>query len=94
MPFYELVLVCRMGESSALATALKRITSGILQEGGVVRNINNIGDRVLTKNLTSKDGINYGVGRYIQVSAEEAYVFFRWNSTLTTRPGLWQKSWL
>ena len=40
-----------------------------------MRNINNIGDRVLTKNLTSKEGINYGVGRYIQVSLEEAYVF-------------------
>jgi len=30
MPLYELVLICRMGESSALATALKRISSGIL----------------------------------------------------------------
>jgi ribosomal protein S6 len=65
MPLYELVLVCRMGESGALATALKRISSTILQEGGVVRNINNIGDRVLTKNLSSKDGISYGIGRFI-----------------------------
>jgi ribosomal protein S6 len=65
MPLYELVLICRMGESSALATCLKRISSGILQEGGVVRNINNIGDRVLVKNLSSKDGITYGVGRFI-----------------------------
>ena len=48
-----------------MATCLKRISSGILQEGGVVRNINNIGDRVLTKNLISKDGINYAVGRFI-----------------------------
>ena len=67
MPLYELVLVCRIGESSALATALKRITSGILQEGGVVRNINNIGDRVLTKNLTSKEGTTFSVARFIQV---------------------------
>lgn len=68
MPFYELVMVCRIGESSALATCLKRISSAILQEGGVVRNIGNIGDRVLTKNLISKDGINYSVGRFVQVS--------------------------
>jgi ribosomal protein S6 len=68
MPLYELVMVCRMGESQALGSLLKAVTACVLQEGGVVRGYTNLGDRVLVKNLTSQDGINYGVGRFIQVS--------------------------
>lgn len=67
MPLYELVMVCRMGESQNLGTLLKSVTSTVLQEGGVVRGYRNLGDRVLTKNIRSVDGVSYGVGRFIQV---------------------------
>ena len=68
MPLYELVLVCKIGESHALASCLKAVSASILQEGGVVRGFNNLGDRVLTKNMRSEDGVDYSVGRFIQVS--------------------------
>ena len=68
MPLYELVLVCKMGESHNLGTLLKTVSSAVLQEGGIVRGYRNLGDRVLTKNLSTTDGQNFGVGRFIQVS--------------------------
>ena len=65
MPLYELVMICKMGESQHLGTLLKAVSATILQEGGVVRGFQNLGDRVLTKNLKAIDGVNYGVGRFI-----------------------------
>ena len=60
-------MVCKMGESQNLGTLLKSVSAVILQEGGVVRGYQNLGDRVLTKNLRSVDGVNFSVGRFIQV---------------------------
>lgn len=65
MPLYEMVMICRMGESQNLATLLKAVSATVLQEGGVVRGFRNLGDRVLTKNMRAIDGVNYGVGRFI-----------------------------
>lgn len=62
-------MVCRMGESQHLGTLLKAVSASILQEGGVVRGFNNLGDRVLTKNLRDQEGTSFGVGRFIQVSS-------------------------
>jgi len=94
MPLYELVMICRMGESSALANSLKSVSTMILENGGVVRQVNNLGDRVLTKNYKSRDGISYGVGRWIQVSREAQLLiflslmcFFSSNSTEAHRLG-------
>ena len=67
MPLYELVMVARVGESSALAGCLKMLSSSILSNGGIVRNFDNLGDRVLVKNLAAKDGVKYSVGRFIKV---------------------------
>lgn len=53
MPLYELVIVCKMGESQHLASMLKAVSTVILQEGGVVRGFTNLGDRVLVKNYRS-----------------------------------------
>ena len=47
---------------------LKGLSNMILHEGGVVRRFINLGDRVLVKNYNSLDGMNYGVGRFLQVS--------------------------
>ena len=84
MPFYEMIMLCKVGESSAMGTLVKNVTSAILQEGGkyftfilnkfstcwllgVVRGIENLGDRVISKNLKAQDGNKYGVARYISV---------------------------
>jgi hypothetical protein len=37
MPLYELVMVCKMGESQHLGSLLKTVSATILQEGGIVR---------------------------------------------------------
>ena len=67
MPFYELVLLCKVGESAAMGTLIKNVSAAILQEGGVVRNFENLGDRIIAKNLKAKDGNKYGVGRYMSI---------------------------
>ena len=67
MPFYELVMLCKVGESAAMGTLIKNVSAAILQEGGVVRGFENLGDRIIAKNLKAKDGNKYGVGRYIAV---------------------------
>ncbi len=67
MPFYELVMLCKVGESAAMGTLIKNVSSAILQHGGVVRGFENLGDRIIAKNLKAKDGNKYGVGRYIAV---------------------------
>ena len=34
MPFYELIMLCKVGESGNMATLVKNVSSTILQEGG------------------------------------------------------------
>ena len=65
MPLYELVLVCRMGENSALSALIKAVSTTVLSEGGVVRGYRNLGDRVMPKNFRASDGVSHGVGRFI-----------------------------
>lgn len=36
MPFYELLLICRVGEAQAMGTLLKQVSSTILQQGGII----------------------------------------------------------
>ena len=90
MPFYELVMLCKVGESAAMGTLIKNVSSAILQEGGitpifpliplgVVRGYENLGDRIIAKNLKAKDGNKYGVGRYIAVTIT-MIISFRLNS--------------
>ena len=42
---------------------------------GVVRGFENLGDRIIAKNMKAKDGNKYGVGRYIAVSSPTRDVF-------------------
>ena len=62
-----MVMICRLGESSALSQLLKTVSTVILQEGGVVRGFTNLGDRVVPRNYKAIDGVSHGVARYIQV---------------------------
>lgn len=34
MPFYELIMLCKVGESAAMGTLVKNVSAAILQEGG------------------------------------------------------------
>eukprot|EP00806_Schmidingerella_arcuata_P001505 Macronucleus_2358.p2 GENE.Macronucleus_2358~~Macronucleus_2358.p2 ORF type:complete len:207 (+),score=51.22 Macronucleus_2358:1-621(+) len=67
MPLYEMIMVCRMAEQSAMSTLLRNVSKTILGEGGVVRGFTNMGDRVLTRNKQTEDGVHHGVGRFMQV---------------------------
>ena len=74
MPLYEMIMIVKLGEQANLATLLKNVSGAILQEGGIVRGFTNLGDRVLTKNLRSLDGVSHGVGRYMQVSVQSLLI--------------------
>ena len=67
MPLYEMILITKIGQSQGLAQCLKNLSSTILSNGGIVRNFDNLGDRVLVKNLHAKNGSRYSVGRFIKV---------------------------
>ena len=73
MPLYELIMICKLGEQASLSALLKSVSAAILQEGGVVRGFQNLGDRVLIKNIRSIDGVSHGVGRYMQVSVKQTF---------------------
>mmetsp|Transcript_29526 Transcript_29526/g.21348 ORF Transcript_29526/g.21348 Transcript_29526/m.21348 type:complete len:128 (-) Transcript_29526:344-727(-) len=62
-----MVVICKVGESHLLSTMLKALSATILEQGGIIRGFENLGDRVLTKNLKSQHGENFGIGRFIQV---------------------------
>ena len=67
MPLYEMIMVARMGESRLLGNTIKQLSSSVLQNGGVVRSMDNLGDRVLVKNVRAKDGTRNSIGRFIKV---------------------------
>ena len=67
MPLYELLIICKIGETSAMGTLLKNVSSVILSQGGVVRGYENLGDRIQSKNLKAQDGNKYGVARWIAI---------------------------
>ena len=67
MPLYEMMLVARVGESQALANMMKLVSSLVLTNGGIVRSFDNMGDRVLVKNLYDNDGNRTSVGRFIKL---------------------------
>ena len=67
MPLYEMIMVCRMAEQGAMTNLLRVVSNSILTEGGVVRGFTNLGDRVLTRNQATEDGVYHGVGRFMQV---------------------------
>mmetsp|Transcript_1039 Transcript_1039/g.1895 ORF Transcript_1039/g.1895 Transcript_1039/m.1895 type:complete len:215 (-) Transcript_1039:42-686(-) len=67
MPLYEMRLISRIGESSKLSDNLKTICNMVLTNGGTVRSIYNLGDRVLVKNIKSNDGLRYSIGRFINM---------------------------
>lgn len=67
MPLYEMIMVCRMAEQQSMTQLLRQVSQAVLAEGGVVRGFTNLGDRILTRNRQTEDGVYHGVGRFMQV---------------------------
>jgi hypothetical protein len=67
MPLYEMIVICRLGETQAIANLIKTLVVSIYQEGGIVRRFVNLGDRVAQKNFKAKDGTFSSVTRYLAV---------------------------
>ena len=54
-----------MSSATSMAIMARAISTKIMEEGGVVRNITNLGDRILPKPIRSNDKTKTSIGRYI-----------------------------
>lgn len=67
MPLYELIVIARAGNARGSTNLMKQLSLSIFGEGGNVRGLNVLGDRVLTKEVSGNDDKKHLVGRYLQV---------------------------
>ena len=67
MPLYEMIILCKIGETQALANLIKNMVTAVYQEGGVVRKVANLGDRISDKSYKAKDGSSNTIIRYLSV---------------------------
>ncbi len=65
MPIYEMITLCKIGETQAVANLIKNIVTAVYQEGGVVREVKNLGDRISDKSYKAKDGSRNNIIRYM-----------------------------
>ena len=66
MVLYETIVICKPGASRRTMNLMKSVSDFILKEGGNVRDISVLGDRLLAHDLKGKDKFRYTVGRYVQ----------------------------
>ena len=66
MVLYETIIIAKPGPARKTMNLLKSMTDVILSEGGNVRDISILGDRLLAHDLKGKDKFRYHVGRYVQ----------------------------
>lgn len=62
-----MIILCKIGETQAVANLIKNMVTAIYQEGGVVRRIMNLGDRISDKSYKAKDGSRNNILRYLSV---------------------------
>ena len=62
-----MIMVARVGEQAALTNTIKQLSSTVISNGGIVRSMDNLGDRVMVKNLRANDGQRYSVGRFLKI---------------------------
>jgi len=62
-----MIILCKIGETQALANLIKNMVNAVFQEGGVVRKVASLGDRLSDKNYKAKDGSNNSIVRYISI---------------------------
>ena len=65
MPLYEVIAVTRMASNQNMQIMARNISLKLKEEGGSIRNITNLGDRVLPKKATMVDNTKTVVGRYM-----------------------------
>ncbi|XP_055386612.1 probable 28S ribosomal protein S6, mitochondrial [Condylostylus longicornis] len=58
MPSYELLLVLRRMTRPETVTALKRAAESILDKGGIIRNMENLGTRALPYKISCHDAVH------------------------------------
>ena len=59
MPLYEMLVITRMADAMTLNTWLKTLTIDLLADGMVIRNIVNLGDRIMAKSIRDKTENKY-----------------------------------
>jgi ribosomal protein S6 len=67
MPFYEAIIVAKAGRAQPTSNLMKAVSEEIFRNGGNVRNITILGDRILSRSLRGSDSVRYNVGRYVQI---------------------------
>ncbi|KAL9903536.1 probable 28S ribosomal protein S6, mitochondrial [Glossina fuscipes] len=67
MTHYELLLVCRQMARSELISVLKRTAKSILNNGGIIRNLENLGSRGLPYKI-SEHGLVHREGNYFSIN--------------------------
>jgi ribosomal protein S6 len=67
MPLYELIMIARANYPKNSSNVVKLIANTVLQNGGNVRDVSVLGDRVLSRKMRGYDKNQYIVGRYIRV---------------------------
>ena len=65
-----MIMICRLGETQAIANLMKSIVVSVYQEGGVVRRFVNLGDRIARKEMRTKDQVSHNLVRYISVELD------------------------
>lgn len=62
-----MIILCRIGETQALSNLIKSLVNSVYQEGGVIRQVKSLGDRIADKAYKAKDGSRNAVVRYMSV---------------------------
>ncbi len=65
-----MIMICRLGETQAIANLMKSIVISVYQEGGIVRRFVNLGDRIARKEMRTKDQESHNLVRYISVELD------------------------
>ena len=65
-----MILICRLGETQAVANLMKALVISVYQEGGVIRRFVNLGDRIARKSMKTKDKTSHNLVRYISVELD------------------------
>ncbi len=60
-----MVVLCRIGETQGIANLVKGLVYCIHQEGGVIRQIYNMGDRISDRSYKDKKGLESSIVRYL-----------------------------
>lgn len=67
MPLYETIIIAKCNSAIKTAELFKVVSQTILKMGGNVRDVNVLGDRILSSRRKTLDGNFHLLGRYAQI---------------------------